>query len=109
MNARVFGTSFQVLIAHHGSQTCYLNAYSTMTVSSINSREATASFFDRTRVIFSKEVPDESDVKGRKRFEKILRTLLPLASINLGNKKVPVTVMPRLISASAHNPIQRAL
>ncbi len=66
------------------------------------------SFFD-DRIEVPKDIPDVSDVKGRTRFENIFRSWGPLASRNLGNKNVPVTVIEMLISVRAHNPRPRAL
>ena len=80
---------------------------SIVVVSCVTSGGADASFIDCIRV--PEDPPDVSDVKGRVRLDRIPRSIVPLASMNLGNENVPVTVIPKLISANAHKPSQAVL
>lgn len=71
-----------------------------VTVSSPTSREPILSFLRRMRI--PKHPLHVSDTKGRARFEKTPRSFVSSASINLGNKRVSVTVMSRCFSAITH-------
>ena len=78
-----------------------------VTVSVVASGGAVVSFLDC--IMIPDEPPDVIEVKGRVRLEKIPRSIVPLASMNLGNEKAPATVRPKLISAMAHKNSQAVL